>query len=579
MILDLSDATRDLLERERSAITDLRRLFSRLDANDEDLKDLDTALNDLEGVFMLVVCGEYNAGKSSLVNALLGDKVMLEGVTPTTDRVTIVTYGPEAKEIETSANLMRREYPAEILKDLAFVDTPGTNAVIKEHQELTEEFIPRADLVLFVTSADRPFTESERQFLELIGSWGKKIIVLVNKLDIIEDPTERKKVLDFVLQNAKNTLGVNPQVFGIKAKAAFAAKLSGDKKELKASGLPEVEAYIKNTLAATERLKLKLSNPLGVAQNLNKHYEGILKTRLGLLEDDRKTLAEVDRQLALYDKDMRRDFENYLTRIKTVLLEVERRGDAYFDDTIRLRNVFSLMNSDKIKQDFETRVIRGADKDVDFAVSELVDWFIQKNLNLWEDVMNFVNERRQAGQDRIMGEIGGRFQYDRDALIRHLRESASDVLELYDEENEATRLADRLQNSVFQSGLGLVGGLGLGAAVLAFVSSAALDITGVTLGLTIAGVGLFLIPRRRKQAKKELHDNMQDLRDGLQDSIGKEFDLELNRASEKLQTAIEPYTRFVRSELERLEGLQDELGNSKAELLSLQGQIDKLTST
>lgn len=578
MILDLSDATRDLLERERSAITDLRRLFGKLDASNDELKDLDTALNDLEGVFMLVVCGEYNAGKSSLVNALLGDKVMLEGVTPTTDRVTIVTYGPEAKETETSAHLMRREYPAEILKDLAFVDTPGTNAVILEHQELTEEFVPRADLVLFVTSADRPFTESERKFLELIGSWGKKIIVLVNKLDIIEDATERQKVLDFVLQNARNTLGVNPQVFGLKAKAAFAAKQSGDHSQLAGTGLPEVEAFIKTTLAATERLKLKLLNPLGVASNLNNRYKDVLIKRLDLLEDDRKTLAEVDRQLALYDKDMRRDFENYLTRIKTVLLEVERRGDAYFDDTIRLRNVFSLMNSDKIKQDFETRVIRSADQDVDFAVSELVDWFLQKNLNLWEDVMSFVNDRRQAGEQRIIGEIGGRFQYDRDALIRHLRESASDVLELYDEEGEASRLADKLQNSVFQSGLGLVSGLGLGAAVLAFVSSAALDITGVTLGLTIAGLGLFLIPRRRYQAKKELHANMQELRDGLQDSIGKEFDLELRRASEKLHTAIEPYTRFVRSELERLEGLQDELEDSQTTLESLKQDIAILES-
>ncbi len=577
MNLELSNATRDVLSRERNELADLHALLSRLDASEADLKDLKTALNDLEGVFLLVVCGEYNAGKSSLLNALLGAKVMLEGVTPTTDRVTIVSYGPEAKEIETSANLMRREYPAEILKDVAFVDTPGTNAVIQEHQELTEKFIPRADLVLFITSADRPFTESERKFLELIGSWGKKIIILVNKLDILEQVEEQDKVLEFVRQHAQKTLGVSPQVFGVKAKAAFRAKQENNRAELAKTGLPEVETFISSVLAEEERVKLKLLNPLGVAQRLGRDYQDILKGRLELLEDDRKTLEDVDRQLVHYEKDIKRDFENYIARIKTVLLEVEKRGDAYFDDTIRLRNVINLVNSERIKQDFEARVIRNADRDVDLAVSEMVDWFLQKNLNLWEDVMQFVNERRTAGEKRIMGEVGGRFQYDREALIRSLREKANTVLEGYDEEGEASRLADKLQSSVFQSGIGLVGGIGLGAAILAFVSSAALDITGVTLGLTLAGIGLFIIPRRRQQAKKELHDNMQTLRDGLEESIGKEFETELRKASEKLHNAIEPYTRFVRSELERLDGLKGELETSKIKLEGLRKDVEGLT--
>jgi len=577
MNVDLSDATRGLLTSERSAIADLHGILTKLGAAEEDLKDLKVALDDLEGVFMLVVCGEYNAGKSSLLNALLGHKVMLEGVTPTTDRVTIVTYGPVAKDVTESSSLMRREFPAEILKDVAFVDTPGTNAIIQEHQELTEDFVPRADLVLFVTSADRPFTESERKFLELIGSWGKKIVILVNKLDIIEDATEREKVLNFVRENARKTIGVSPKVFGIKARDAFKAKESGNKAALKDTGLPELESFISSTLAAGERFKLKLLNPLGVAENLNQRYQDVIEHRLSLLEDDRKTLSEVDRQLEQYEKDMQREFENYLSRIKTVLLEVERRGDVYFDDTIRLQNVLSLMNANKIKKDFEARVIRNADQEVDFAVSELVDWFLQKNLKLWEDVMSFVNDRRQAGNENIIGEVGGRFQYDRENLIRSLRESASDVLDTYDEDSEARRLADKLQSSVYQSGLGLVSGLGLGAAVLAFVSSAALDITGVTLGITLAGIGFFLIPRRRKQAKLELHNNMQKLRDSLHDSLAKEFNNELRKASAKLHEAIEPYTRFVRSELGRIESLDKELESSEASLLALRKDVEALT--
>ncbi|MGL4611847.1 MAG: dynamin family protein [Trueperaceae bacterium] len=574
MNLELNDATRQVIQQERAALADLHGLLNRLDAQEKDLLDLKTALNDLEGIFMLVVCGEYNAGKSSLLNALLGHKVMLEGVTPTTDRVTIVTYGPTERNIEESNTILRREYPAEILRDLAFVDTPGTNAIVKGHQELTERFIPRADLVLFVTSADRPFTESERTFLQIIGGWGKKIVIVVNKMDIVEEADERQKIMDFVRNNARTTLGSAPQVFPTKAKAAFRAKQTLDPAQLAGTGLPELEAYIESTLAASERLKLKLQNPLGVALHIAEKYKTVIKERLGLLSDDKRTLDEVDRQLAQYDKDMKREFDNYLTRLKTVLLEVERRGEVFFDDTIKFRNIPGLLNSDKVQKDFEARVIRNADKDIDVAVHEMVDWFIQRNLNLWEDVVSFVNGRRKAGEERVIGEVGGRFQYDRDALIRNLRQSAEDVMKTYDEDAEGRRLSEKLQQSVFSSGLGLVGGVGLGAAVVALVSSTAWDITGITLGLTLAGAGLYMIPRRRQKAKKELHEKMQELRDGLGDSIGKQFEQELRRASEKLHSSVQPYTRFVRSEVGRLEELEKELDVAQGTLEGLKRSVD-----
>ena len=86
--------------------------------------------------------------------------------------------------------------PVDLLRDVHIVDTPGTNAIIREHERLTTDFVPRADLVLFVTSADRPFTETERAFLETIRGWGKKIVIVVNKIDIFERRAELDEVLD-----------------------------------------------------------------------------------------------------------------------------------------------------------------------------------------------------------------------------------------------------------------------------------------------------------------------------------------------------------------------------------------------
>ena len=264
-MLEIPEAFRELAAREREAITDLQVLLGRLGADDEHVADVKTALNDLGGLFMIVVAGEFNAGKSSLLNALLGEHVMPEGVTPTTDRITVVTHGERQSERQEGPNIVHRTHTSPLLTDIALVDTPGTNAIVKRHQELTERFVPRADLLLFVTSADRPFTESERRFLELIASWGRKVIMVVNKVDILETGEQRAEVETYVREHARDTLNVTPEVHLVSAKAAERARKDGDDEALDASGVPALARAVSERLGA-ERPRLKLLSPLGVAE-------------------------------------------------------------------------------------------------------------------------------------------------------------------------------------------------------------------------------------------------------------------------------------------------------------------------
>lgn len=575
MDVGVSDVARDIVAQERALLADLQALLARLEAGREHVDDLRNAMRDLDGIFMLVVVGEFNAGKSSLLNALVGEAVMPEGVTPTTDRITVVTYADEPGENEEAPALVRRSFPAPLLRDLALVDTPGTNAIIKRHQELTERFVPRADLVLFVTSADRPFTESERAFLELIASWGKKVLMVVNKVDILEGEGAEAKVLEYVGDHAKATLGTTPEVFGVSAKQAFKARLADDVEGVQVSGLGALERAIASRLGR-DRLKLKLLSPLGVARRTAEHYRGVLSGRLELLAHDRGTLEEIERQRRQFGKDMRREYEGYLARIENVLLEVEKRGHEFFDDTVQLRKLFMLMNTGRVREAFQSRVLRSVDQDIDLAVGQLVDWFIQRNLQLWEDVMDFVNERRAAERERVIGEVGGRFQYDREALVRALHERSEKVLEGYDQKAEASRLADALQGAVVQSGLLEVGGIGLGAAVLAILTTTAVDVTGVALGLALMGVGLLVMPRQRRKAKRELSAKMGELRTGLEESLTGQLEAELGRSQEKLSGAINPYTRFVRAELERLEELEGELEALENRMTSVKREVEEL---
>jgi small GTP-binding protein len=574
-VIPVSETVREALRRERSLIADLQALLAKAGGARESVSTLKDALAGLDGLFLLVLVGEFNAGKSSLVNALLGAEVMPEGVTPTTDRVTLVTHGSDARREEGSTDLAHVTHPADRLEGLALVDTPGTNAVIARHQELTERFVPRADLVLFITSADRPFTQSERDFLELIEGWGKPVAIVVNKVDLLESEAERAQVVEYVRANARETLGHAPPIFTLAARAAKRARAQGDAAAFAASGLPELERHLEETLD-TSKLRLKLGNPLGVARHVADELERSLEAQRGLLTEDRRTLEEVERQQQQWRKDVRREGQSYLDRVKTVLLEVERRGEVFFDEMVRMSRITTLLRTEKVRVAFEEQVLKDAERRIDEAVAALVDWLLERTVQQWEDVVGFVNERRSAGDERVIGEVGGRFQYDRKALIRTLGDRAGSVLEGFDRRTESRRLAEALQASVVQTGLMQVGGIGLGAATVAIVSSAAWDITGIAAGVSVMALSLLVLPRRRAQAKRQLHHQMQALRDGLEEGLGRQLEEEADRAAERLGRAVEPYTRFVRTELDRLEELQGELDAWRVEHAEVRSLVDRI---
>jgi small GTP-binding protein len=197
----LTELQAKLLRDEKEALAEIRLVLSELDVPREALDMLQNAILQLDELFLLVVVGEFNAGKSALINALLGAKVLPEGVTPTTSRVTLVKWGEQVGEQVVDQSFALYTHPLPLLHELNIVDTPGTNAVLRHHERLTDEFVPRSDLVLFVTSADRPMAESERQFLERIRAWGKKVVMTLNKIDILQDQAAQSEVRDFVLQS------------------------------------------------------------------------------------------------------------------------------------------------------------------------------------------------------------------------------------------------------------------------------------------------------------------------------------------------------------------------------------------
>jgi hypothetical protein len=462
------------------------------------------------------------------------------------------------------------------------VDTPGTNAIIRRHEEITRDFVPRSDLVLFVTSADRPFTESEREFMERIRQWGKKVLIVLNKIDIVDDEEGVDQVLAFITDNARTLLGFAPEIFPISAKLALRAKTSEEgeaKDELwAASRFADLERYILETLDQESRIQLKLTNPLGIAEQVIGQYQTVVEERLSLLKDDFVTIDNIEAQLKVYKEDLRREFRYRLSDVENVLYEMESRGMEFFDDHLRLVRVFDLINVERIRGAYERQVVADVPRQLEANVQELIDWLVESDLRQWQAVMTYLNRRQamERHKDKIIGEIGGAFEYNRKALLASVGRAAQEVVSSYDKTTEAKELADSVRIAVAETALLQVGAVGLGTILTIILTSTAADLTGLLAAGAIAALGLFVIPSKRRQAKKELRQKSEDMRHRLIAALTTQFERELDLSVKRIDQAVAPYTRFIRAEREKLERTQRELTEVDEAMRLLKGQVDSL---
>ncbi len=575
----LDETRRALLGDERRLLGELRDWLVRLEAPEEQRKALADSIEQLEEPFLLVVVGEFNAGKSAFINALLGQKVLEEGITPTTARIGLLRHGEEMGREVTAAGLESLTAPSEILRDLVIVDTPGTNAVLREHEALTREFVPRADLVLFVTSSDRPFAESERAFLEAIRAWGKKVIVVVNKADLLESPDDVSRVVTYVRDQAQRTLGFAPEVFALSARRALQARLDGDEVALDASGLESFEARVTATLDEGERFRLKLQNPLGVGRRVHGEVAAVVDGRLRVLEGDLDTLETVEADLAARRADLERDFRLRLSDVEKVLLDFERRGNAFFDERLRLMRIHELLSKERLRRDFETTVVAELPREVETRVEAVVDWMVEAELRQWQDVMEHLGGRQVAHADKMVGRVEDRFGYDRQRLLGAVRTEAQRAVDGYDAPAEARRLAQTVRDSVAQTALLQVSALGLGALVTTLATSTAVDVTGLVAAGALSVLGLFVLPARRRKARAELAARVASLHEKLLSSLTASFESERDRSLQKVREAIAPYSRFVRTEGDRLRAAESALADLDDGLAALAGRVESLDQT
>jgi len=285
-------------------------------------KRVSETLEEFDRPLLITVVGEFNVGKSTFINALIGEAVAPMDVIPSTATINHLKYGEKkglriffrdgkvdeaeidelerfAKETtdEADRELLRQVdhveilYPLESLKQINIVDTPGLNAVIKEHQQTTESFIEKSDAAIWLFRADAAGKESERTRLEFMRRYHKKTVGVVNQIDLIEDDDEVGIVLDKLRKGFVDYL---TDVIGVSAKAALEAKGEADpekaNRKLQWSRFSDLERLIQNRLAAYSR-QIKEQATIGKVQFVHdlvvEEREGVQKELAGRVEEIR----------------------------------------------------------------------------------------------------------------------------------------------------------------------------------------------------------------------------------------------------------------------------------------------------
>jgi small GTP-binding protein len=574
----LTDSQAQFLREEKETLAKVQLTLAKLDLSRKALDSLQKAILQLDELFLIVVAGEFNAGKSALINSLLGEKVLAEGTTPTTSRVTLIKWGERPAEQVVDESFAIYTYPLQLLKELNIVDTPGTNAIIRRHERLTDEFVPRSDLVLFVTSADHPLTESERQFLERILAWGKKIVFVLNKVDIFENDSALQEVRDFIQTHATTILGDQPQLVPVSAKLAQRALSASEPAERARlrdlSHLDELEQFITATLDDTTRLELKFNNPLGVAEHLIEQAAQDIADQSESLSEDKVTSASLETVITAYERDLHSELPPRLAEIENILYRLEQRGLDFFDTTLRLTNVQNLMRGDKVRAEFEKQVLADVPQQIEEQVQRLIDWLVQKDLHEWQQVMSYLQRRRAQNLEHLVGEGLGPRETRRRELIDTVGKSVQNIVSTYDRDQEARELAASVETAVAQTALLEAGAVGLGALISIAVLSSSMDITGILAASTMAILGFFVIPFKRKQAKDSFMQKMQDLRTKLLTTLTEQFNREREIIIARLKDGVAPYTRYVSSELERIDFAESTLAESRQSLSSLRARAE-----
>ncbi len=571
MLINYSKQQKETTKKVRDLLTDLLACASSTNMDEEQLAMLKETLQALEDSFLVVVVGEFNGGKSSFINALLNTDKLAVGVTPTTAQINLIRFGEQESSSPIEKWGLLLQLPVPLLESMTFVDTPGTNAVLREHEVLTKWFLPRADMVMFLTSADRPFSESERQFLAAIKEWGKNAVILVNKMDLLESDEEKAKVVSFVKENAAALIGQEVPVLPISSRTAKKARDAMSEELWKESGFADLERFIQDRMDERARFQMKMQSALGIAAKVETEAETRVRNELAFYEEDRKLAESISGQVSLYREDMMKEINRSMKEIHSIFTEIKSRGHDYFEELFVLKNLPNLLKKDKNQVKFQEDVLKNLPIEVERKTTEMVESIGTQEQRMVQSIRLQIQSRNSQFPDVDMPE---KVMDERAKLLKRMQNSIDSMLAKI-ESDIAMDIGMKHAQSAVTAGLAIeVSAIGIGAALTAVATTVATDLLGIVAAFWVGIAGFLVLPYYKKKAQKEFDEKISEIDTKLVDSLRGEFVNEVNAQAEEMNNAARPFGRFVETSIGKSQEQLEKLTEIRGQIKEYQSKLE-----
>jgi GTPase SAR1 family protein len=494
----------------------LLKLGTELRREPETLESIHSLTRDLREPLLFVVVGEVKSGKSSLLNALFGEEFARVDVLPATDKVCIFRYGEKEKQIDISPRLIERYLPVSFLHDFNVVDTPGTNTIVADHQTITENFVPRADVILFVFSVVNPWTQSAWEFLNFIQKkWLKNVVFVLQQADLRE-PAEIEVIHRHLQDNAMQKLGFAPPIFAVSARKALMARTTGvDKDRLwQESHFQPLQDQISRVVRDSETQLTKLRSAVKTARVILGEIAAEIRQAMELIERDEKRIARIETFLQARKEQSIRHISGLARGVEKACRDCTVEGEKMLEEKLSFwrtwqiiwrrtswQRDFQMQMEIKLRQTVEPQVEQSVEVlETDLRglwpqLNEMLYTLLEKDLRsqVPTNIPDFARQRRELLQSIHL------------ALIERVsgKTVEEQLAKLFEETSARLRVP---------AGVAAAGGI---VAIIAAMSSAAVaDVTGI-LAASAAIVGTFVaISQRRKildSYEKEMADKCREL--------------------------------------------------------------------
>ncbi len=570
----IADSYLQLRSEVETALSGLLKLTLEMRRDPTHLETLEGLLKDLREPLLFVVVGEVKAGKSSLLNALFGQEFARVDVLPATDRVYIFRYGEEESAVEVSPQLTERYQPIEFLKDFNVVDTPGTNTMVPQHQTITEGFIPRADLVLFVFSVTNPWTQSAWALLDLVQKkWLKNIIFVIQQVDL-RDEAEVAVIRHHLEDTALQKLGFTPPIFAVSARKALLAKTSGlDKERLwQESQFGPLEAQISRTVTESEARILKLRSTAATGNLILSDFAEEIRGSFELITRDEQHLERVTNFVQMRKEQTLRQVAGFLRGVERACRDCAEHGKKLIEEKLSFWKTWRLLwTRAQWQHDFQDEVEKKLRETVQPQVKNAVQLLETDLRSLWPQLQDTIEAQfASEGKTRVSKTVPD--------FARQRRELLQSIELTLVERIAGKSVEEQLSHTFAQSAgwlrwpAGVAAASGLATILAAMISASVADVTGI-LAISSAALGTFFAFTQRGKVLRAYEKEMETKRGELVQAIEQQMEHAIDLFYKEISTAFQPLAVFCATERKRYEPLVQRAETLKENFSSLKSRL------